>query len=119
MKKSIKAALFSALVFPGMGHFYLKKHIIGSFILGITFIPLYVVVTKAIAQAQAIVDRIVSGDAQGDIASISDMLSKQSGGADAESMSFAVMAFIIIWLIAIIDAYRRGSAVDKNSELQS
>jgi hypothetical protein len=27
MKKSIKAALLSAFVFPGVGHIYLKRHI--------------------------------------------------------------------------------------------
>lgn len=115
MKKSTKAAILSALVFPGMGHFYLKKHIIGSFILGITFIPLYVVVTNAIEQAQAIVDKILSGEVQGDIASITDMVSKQSSGIEAQSMDFAVIVLIVIWLIAVIDAHRRGRALDKNT----
>lgn len=112
MKKSTKAALLSALVFPGMGHFYLKKHIVGSFILGISFIPLYVLVTNAITQAQIIVDKILTGNGNTDIASISEMVANQTTGSESQSMNFALIVFVIIWLLAIIDAYRKGSIPD-------
>ena len=112
MNKSTKAALLSALVFPGMGHFYLNKPVVGAFILGISFIPLYAVLTKAITQAQQIAEKIVSGDAQADMASIAEMLANQSTHADTQIMNMAVIVFIIIWLIAIADAYRHGRRQD-------
>jgi hypothetical protein len=41
MKKSMKAALLSAFVFPGAGHFFLKKHITGT-VLAVFIISLLV-----------------------------------------------------------------------------
>ena len=41
MKKSMKAALLSAFVFPGAGHFFLKKHITGT-VLAVFIISLFV-----------------------------------------------------------------------------
>ena len=113
MKTSTKATLLSALVFPGMGHFYLKHHIVGSFIVGISFIPMYVLVTNAIEQAQKIVDQIIRGESTADISTMTDLVANQTGSMETQSMNFALSALVIIWLVAIIDAYRRGRLQDK------
>jgi TM2 domain-containing membrane protein YozV len=38
MTPPLKATLISALVFPGGGHFYLKKHIVGVLLAGICWL---------------------------------------------------------------------------------
>lgn len=101
-----------------MGHFYLKKPVVGAFILGISFIPLYAVLTRIITQAQQIAEKIVSGEAKADMASITDMLANQSAHADTQMMNMAVMVFIIVWLIAIADAYRHGRRQDASERLK-
>jgi TM2 domain-containing membrane protein YozV len=108
MKKSTKAALFSALVFPGIGHFYLKRYIPGSIIFGIAAACTYYIVTKSIDRAFEIVDKIQSGAVPPDLVTINEMVSKQSAGADAGLMNLATLLLGIIWVIGIVAAYLAG-----------
>jgi uncharacterized membrane protein len=108
MKKSTKAALLSALVFPGTGHFYLKRYLAGSVILGLALACTYYIVSKAIDQAYQIVDQIQSGAVQSDIATISEMVSKQSTGGEADLLNLVTLLLGLIWVVGIIAAYLAG-----------
>ncbi len=116
MKKSTKAALLSAFVFPGIGHIYLKKYITGVVLTGAAFAALYYLTSKTVETAFQITEKIQSGDVQLDVESITELVSKQSTGADDQQLSVATVAFIICWLIGIIDSYRVGCLRDKNNE---
>jgi TM2 domain-containing membrane protein YozV len=113
MKKSTKATLISALVFPGAGHIYLKKYIPGVALIGISCAGIYYLLSKAIEQSMQIVDQIQSGAVQPDMAAITDLVSKQSSGTQAEILNIITIIITICWLGGIIDAYRLGRAKDK------
>lgn len=113
VKKSTKAVLLSALVFPGSGHLYLKKYISGVLLAGISFAAIYYVLTKSMEQAFAISDKILSGETQLDIQAITEQVAQQSGGADAQLLNVATIVICLCWLIGIIDAYRVGRICDK------
>lgn len=115
MSKSIKAALLSALVFPGAGHFYLKKHLSGVILTGAALASLAVVISQAVARATQIAEKIRLGEVPLDIAAISELISKQPTGTAADQLNIATTVLIIIWLIGIIDAYRIGRAKAKAS----
>lgn len=113
MSKSVKAVLFSALIFPGAGHFFLKKYIRGIVLTCITLVSLYFIIANVVERAQQIVDKILLGEVQPEIAIIAELVSKQPTGADAEFLNYVWAALIIAWLIGIADSYRVGRGQDK------
>jgi len=108
VKKSTKAALLSAFVFPGVGHIYLKKYVAGILLAGVSFAAVYYVIAKTVEMAVEISEKIQSGDVPLDVGAITDLVSQQSGGADAKTLNIAMTALVICWLIGIVDSYRAG-----------
>jgi len=115
MKKSTKAVLLSALVFPGVGHIYLKKYVPGSALAGTAFSSLCYLTAKAIARAMEIVDKILSGEIQPDIATITGLVSQQPAGTEALLINIATAIFIISWIAGMVDAYRVGRLHDSEA----
>ncbi|MEH6628781.1 MAG: hypothetical protein V7739_20255 [Motiliproteus sp.] len=108
MKRSTKAALFSAFVFPGAGHIFLKRYFLSALLAGPALIALYVLAANAVEQAQGIVDKIMRGEVQPDSVAIAELISRQPAGADAHLINMATIIFVITWLVAIVDSYRVG-----------
>ena len=116
MKKSTKAALLSALVFPGVGNFYLKRHISGAVIAGAALMALYALISNTVVRALEIVDKLQLGEIQPDMAVITALLSKQPAGTEALLIDFATIVLLLSWVIGIVDAYRLGRQKDGGTE---
>jgi hypothetical protein len=110
MKKSTKAALYSALIFPGVGHFYLKRYIPGLVISGIAIACSYYIVSKAIEQAYKIVDQIQSGAVPPDLVTITEMVTKQSAGSEGDLLNLVTLLLAATWVVGIIAAYLAGQS---------
>lgn len=106
--------MLSALVFPGLGHLYLKKRLAGSVLIGASFAAIYYLISKAVANALQVVEKIQSGDVQLDVVAITELLSKQSTAAELQLENIATAVFIVCWIIGIVDSYRLGCARDKS-----
>jgi len=113
VNKSTKAALLSALVFPGVGHIYLKKYKTGVLLAGASFAAVYYLIAKAVEGALEISEKIQSSNVQLDIEAITKLVSQQSSGGDAQMLNIVTTAFVICWLIGIVDSYRVGRIRDK------
>jgi hypothetical protein len=85
MTRSMKAVLLSALVFPGAGHFYLKKRLAGAILVGATLFGLYALTTATLDTAMQVVDRIERGEVQPDATAISELLEQQSASGQGGS----------------------------------
>lgn len=116
MKKSTKAFLLSALVFPGAGHLSLKKFVPGFALLAVTFTSLYYVVTTAVDHAMKVIEQIDVETALLDPDAITELAMQQPLGADAGMINMATMAIIIAWLIGVVDSYRLGRKADRLAE---
>ena len=116
MKKSTKAALLSALVFPGVGHLYLKKYRAGLLLAGGSFAAIYYLIAKAVETASEISEKIQSGAVPLDAEAITKLVSQQAGGTDAQMMNVATIALGICWVIGIVDSYRVGRARKKGDD---
>ncbi|HEU4374985.1 MAG TPA: hypothetical protein VFS02_15920 [Telluria sp.] len=103
MDRPVKAALISALVFPGAGHLYLKRGARACVFLLPTLAAVMVFVNDAMDQANLIVDQIMSGRMPADPAAIAAQLDKPGGGSTLATVAAAVM--IICWIGATVDAY--------------
>jgi hypothetical protein len=108
MTKSTKAALLSAFVFPGAGHFFLKKHVAGVVLAVSAFASLYMIISNMVERALQLTDKILSGEVPLDVATITELLAKQPPGAEAQLLNIAWVVLIISWLLGIVDSYRIG-----------
>ncbi len=108
MNKSTKAALLSALVYPGIGHFFLKKYTVCVLFVTTFSVPLYFIIHEITAKAERIIEQIKNGEIPLDIAAISAALSSSTTGTDAQELNLKMYVLIFIWIIAIIDSYRLG-----------
>ena len=114
MKRSTKAALLSALVFPGVGHLYAKRFSLGLLLAAGSAFALYFIVSSAVSKALPIAERIQREGAPLDAEAIARLVSEQSLGADDSSMSIAAIAFLVFWLVGIFDSYRLGRIAEKH-----
>lgn len=108
MKKSLKAALLSALVYPGIGHFFLKKYTQCAVFAVAFSVPLYFVFSEVMTKAERIAQQIQNGEIPLDITAISNAVTSATLAADTQEFNFNIYLLFIIWLIAIIDCYRLG-----------
>lgn len=115
MKQSVKAALFSAFVLPGSGHFLLKKHIQGALFSGVTFLCFWVLLSTALDKAEAISLKIQSGEIPLDLSRITDEVSKQAAGGGTQLAEIATYLLLICWLVAIVDSFWLGWKLDKEN----
>ena len=106
MDRSVKAALISALVFPGAGHLYLKRGARACLFLLPALAAVMVFLNDAMDQATVIADQIMSGRMPADPAALAAQIEQQGGGSAISNVAAAVM--IICWIGATVDAYLLG-----------
>ena len=114
MQKSIKAVLLSALVFPGAGHFSLKKPVQGTLLVGITLFCLYFLVTTVLEISRNLAAKIQSGEIPYDVAIITKSVTEKLSGGDDQLISLSTLGIMICWIVGIADSYRVGRIQDKN-----
>jgi hypothetical protein len=116
VRQSTKAALLSGLVFPGMGHLYLRQYIRGVLFAGASGVLLYFIISVAMSTAFDVMGKIQSGNVPLNVESISELVVKQSHGNE-ESTNTATMALIALWVMGIADSYRVGRAREQAREM--
>ncbi len=113
MSKALKAALLSGLVFPGIGHFVVKKPLKAALVMGVSIVCVYVMVAAAVDVAQELSLKIQTGEIPLDINSISQAVSEQQSQGRSVSGRWPPLLLLIAWLFGIIDSYREGRVLDK------
>jgi CDP-diglyceride synthetase len=113
MSKAVKAALLSGLVFPGLGHFSLKKTVQGFIFSCLSALCFYFLFSSIYDIAQQVSLQIQQGEIAMDILSINSALTQQVQQNQPKTMSYATWAILALWIVAIIDSYRIGAQQDK------
>jgi len=113
MKKDLKAALLTAVVYPGAGHFSLKKHLIGSIFAGVFSLLLILTFKDIFAIAQCTANEIVSGKIPMSVTGILKAAQQPSEECAKLAQYKYVPLMVVIWLLSIVDAYRLGKKTDK------
>ncbi len=117
MKHSIKSALLSALVFPGLGHIVIKKYIVGAILSVISLGAISFIVSKIMAIATRIVDGIHIGQGPVDVVALADLVTREMQSPDLGSIHTASTVLLIVWVIGLFDSYRQGAILDKAEAL--
>jgi hypothetical protein len=108
MNRSVIAALLSALVFPGAGHFYLRRPVRAlAFLLPAMGAVLYFL-SRVATQVDAMVGLVMSGDLPLDPVAIGARL--ENSGIDSPMMHFAIVVMIVCWIGAVVDSALLGRA---------
>ncbi len=71
-------------------------------------------IAKTLETALQITEKIQSGEVQLDATTITELVSKQAMGTEAQLLNISAAVLFISWLIGIVDSYRVGRAQDKN-----
>ena len=106
MKLSTKAAIYSALVFPGAGYFVVKKTVHGTVAFLITFAGLALVMVEAFHKAQIIADKIVTGEVAIDLGVIREQILTTPGVFSTTVVSAISIVIGVVWVGGIIDSWR-------------
>ena len=110
MKTATKAALFSAIVFPGAGYFVVKKNVRGVVASLITLAGLSIMMVEAYQKAQIIAEKIVAGIIPLDIQIIREQIMITPGNLSPDVVMYLSISVGVVWLFGIIDSYRIGKS---------
>lgn len=119
MKKSEKAFLLSALVFPGTGHVLLKRYVAGFSLIIIALAASYFLIYSLVNQALEIADKIKSGETSPNLSVIFELLSHQSASAEVQSINTSMVVLLVAWLVGVVDSYRVGWYQNKAANVKS
>jgi hypothetical protein len=108
MNNPMKAALLSAFIYPGMGHFFLRKYAMCVVLVSAFSVPLYFIISEVFSNVERVVEQIKNGEIQLDIAVISESISSSVTSVDAQEFNIKMYVLVIVWLVGIIDSYRLG-----------
>ena len=109
MNNSIKAALLSGLIFPGVGQLSLGYKKRGWLIIFVICVFLYLIISKAIQQASSIIEKMQASGVPLDIESISNETSRLVSFSDNSSLNILLVLLIMGWVISVFDAYFLGA----------
>ena len=108
MKPSIKAALISALVFPGLGHLVLKRGARGCLFLVPAALAVFYLLRQVLEVANTLIDQVLAGTLPLDPDLIAARIS--ASGAEGTAANVAALVCVLCWAGSIIDALRLGAA---------
>jgi len=113
MKNSIKGAVLSGLVFPGLGQVVLRHYKRGIALALAVVLSLLVIAVKALRQAFAILERIEAEGRAIDMSTISSAAAQASTASDNLVYNVVLLLILVLWLVGIVDAYRLGRKKDR------
>ena len=111
MKKSLKGALLSGLVFPGVGQFWLKHPLRGLAQIALVSASVVAIVAKMSQQAFAILDKMEAEGGAVDLVAIVN--SAHASSSKDLVIECATLVLVAGWAISVVDAYLLGAKQDR------
>jgi hypothetical protein len=106
MKPTTKAALVSALIFPGLGHLVLKRPLRGCLFIVPALLAIGYLLRTTLALADALVGEINSGKLALDPIEIIARI--HASGVDNPATNAASLAIVLCWVGSVADALWLG-----------
>lgn len=104
MKASIRAALLSGLVFPGLGQFTLRRPKRALAFLLPAAVAVFYLAGQILRQVNDIAGQIQDGAMALDVQRISEQVAAAPPGADDTLMTLASAVCVVCWAGSIVDA---------------
>lgn len=106
MKPTTKAALVSALIFPGLGHLVLKRPLRGCLFIVPALLAIGFLLRTTLELANRLVDEINSGKLAIDPFQIIERI--HAAGVDNPATNAASLVILLCWVGSVADAYWLG-----------
>lgn len=117
MKQALKGALWSGLIWPGLGQIVLKRYKRGIALGLAVMVILTVITVRASRFALAVVDKMIQQGGPVDGDAIYNAAARATAGSGATSFNLLALLLIVCWIASIVDAYLIGRAMDsRNTE---
>ncbi|MDD5711488.1 MAG: hypothetical protein PHY31_01885 [Smithellaceae bacterium] len=107
MKASLKASLWSALVFPGAGQIALGRRSRGLIIMALTAADIILIIAMAVSRAMRMLNELQNAG-QTSLDQINQIAARASQENSSSLTTLAVAVLLCLWVFAVIDAYRLG-----------
>jgi hypothetical protein len=108
MNLSMKGALLSGLVFPGIGHIFLKQYRRGTALIIASFVCLVVMIVNMVQKSLAVLEKLKIEGGVVDMDKINELVSQSSRHSDNFYFNLAVVIISFCWIFGIVDAYNIG-----------
>jgi hypothetical protein len=112
MNNSLKGALLSGLIFPGLGQIVFKHYKRGMYLILTVSVSMMVIVVKAVRHGLAILEKIRVEGGVIDLETITEVATKATSATDSLIFNAAFLLIIICWIFGIVDAYKIGKKMD-------
>jgi hypothetical protein len=112
MRKSIKAALFSTLLFPGAGHFSLKRYKRGLVFFVPAILCIIYLISYVFNEASIIAEQMANGNLPPDPEAIAKLVTNPPGETQFKIQA-VTWIFIACWIISIVDSFQLGYTADQ------
>lgn len=103
MQHAVRAALISALVFPGAGHLYLRRPARACLFLVPALVAAVWFGNDLMTRATALADQVLAGTLALDPAALAARLEAQGGGSHVATACEVVL--VLCWAGSIVDSY--------------
>ena len=110
MRKSTQALLWSAVIFPGAGHLFLKSFARGIALIAISLISLSLLLIQIVQYASQVIEKALAGGINLDLQYV--VATTIQASADDKLINAALWALILCWLLGMLDAYLLGKKLE-------
>ena len=119
MNNALKGALWSGVIFPGLGQVILKHYKRGIVLVFTVFAIMIVIVLKAVQHASAVLEKVEVEGVVIDIQTITDAATQASSTSDNLIYNLGFLLIVVCWIFGIVDAYRIGKKKDLEEQSTS
>ncbi|MBU4260507.1 MAG: hypothetical protein KKC76_01320 [Proteobacteria bacterium] len=112
MKNSLKGALLSGLVLPGLGQVFFRLYLRGIALMLVICASLSVMAALILAKALPILEKIEAAGGEIDIKMINTAVNQAATNSDSLLFNGLLLLVLICWVLAVVDAYRIGRKMD-------
>jgi hypothetical protein len=112
MNNSLKGALLSGVVFPGLGQVRLKYYKRGIVLMLTVLASMMVIVLKTVQHAFAILEKIELEGGVIDLRTVTDAATQASSSSASVIYNLGFLLIVGCWIFGIVDAYRIGKKKD-------
>jgi len=113
MKRSLKGALFSGLVFPGIGQVVLRSYIRGILMMILVIAGMTLMVVDAVQVALEILQTAYPAGGVYDLTGIAEAALEAASASDHTLFNLGLALVLLTWIVSIVDAYRIGKKQDR------
>lgn len=104
-RSKVKAALLSALVFPGLGQLFQKRYLIACILIGLSSVCLYILFTEMLVETNEAAARIMQAGSM-DFMRIHAEARQIVLNLNTRLFLGAAYSLIALWLLSVIDIFK-------------